>query len=616
MAVVKSNKRKYTKKKDEPEKANITLDNFILDTFCKFALTGSSYVRITQLIGLRNFLNQVDPRTYQSDIEKSNKIQFIKTALNARIDFNLTDKGMIWEHVITHIPFEPNFIDPNVELTKDEVKWVNNVISENLKYSFVYKNVDELLDLCAQIKSTDYRNRGDLIDLFENKIDYIKNEFRKSKLDDSLTDMTFSLRDGQFENAITETYNLITNPSRRLITGMQGLNQMVGGGFESGRVYMLMGISGIGKSLSLLNIIYQLKRYNLNYKTKDPTKTPCIVLLTMENTVVETVQRLYDMALPQDQGLENCPTPEDAIYKLRTSGELVLNDESPIDIVFRYKANKSVDTSYLYSLCDNLEDDGYEVICLVQDHIKRIRSVYSSYNSDIRLELGDIVNEFKVFAAAKDIPVITDTHLNRDAAKVIEDNNTRKSKVDITMKLGKSNVGESLLMIDNLDCGIIINLDYDEEQNKFMVFDLIKMRGKSLNGMKYFAQPFVYNSIRMVEDVYGPPQYRTYLHKAGNVHKINNVIRPSSSNSLYENNEDVMAGGDTFAQSNNVNLYQPYPDEELEAFQNEFEPAVVKAKQPVINVKIRTPIYFENEEKNKFDHNSIENFKNTLRQNA
>ena len=74
-----------------------------------------------------------------------------------------------------------------------------------------------------------------------------------------------------------------------MICGMQGLNEMVGGGFESGRVYMLLGITGIGKSISLLNLVYQLKRYNRNYKTKDPTKTPCIVLLTMENTVVETI---------------------------------------------------------------------------------------------------------------------------------------------------------------------------------------------------------------------------------------------------------------------------------------------------------------------------------------
>ena len=31
-------------------------------------------------------------------------------------------------------------------------------------------------------------------------------------------------------------------------------------------------------------------------------------------------------------------------------------------------------TGYLYTLVEDLEDEGYETICLFQDHVKRIRS--------------------------------------------------------------------------------------------------------------------------------------------------------------------------------------------------------------------------------------------------
>ena len=77
------------------------------------------------------------------------------------------------------------------------------------------------------------------------------------KTESNINDVTFSLRDGAFESAITDTYNIVTSPSRRLMTGMQGLNEMVGGGFESGRVYMFLGTSGVGKSVTLLNLLYQ-----------------------------------------------------------------------------------------------------------------------------------------------------------------------------------------------------------------------------------------------------------------------------------------------------------------------------------------------------------------------
>ena len=166
---------------------------------------------------------------------------------------------------------------------------------------------------------------------------------------------------------------------------MHGLNQMVGGGLESCRVYMFLGITGVEKSVTLLNLIFQLKKWNANYKLKDPTKTPCIVLLTMENTVVETVTRLFDMTvgITSGPGMENYSLQE-VLEKLRTEGGLVLNDDSPIDIVMKYKKDKSVDTSYLYDMASELEDQGYEMICLVQDHVKRIRSVFN--NPDILVE--------------------------------------------------------------------------------------------------------------------------------------------------------------------------------------------------------------------------------------
>ena len=161
-----------------------------------------------------------------------------------------------------------------------------------------------------------------------------------------------------------------------------------------------------------------MKRFNKYYKTRDPKKIPCIVLLTMENTVVETITRLFAMVIEGNQNMANF-TVNDCINMLRSQGELVLNDSSPIDIIIKYKPNRSIDTSYLYTLYDDLDDDGYEMICLVQDHVKRIRAM--SGNSDLRLELGDVVNDLKVFAADKDIPVITNSHLNRDAARTLED---------------------------------------------------------------------------------------------------------------------------------------------------------------------------------------------------
>lgn len=582
MVIQKQPQKSKNRRQDTKVKMNIDLRTF--NILCRYVLTVSSYLRISHLINLSKLIYSLDPSTYENDPDKFKRVKFITKGLEARINYNLNDLDMILNHIFSGLDFDVDFIDlTTVNLTADEIMWVHNMVSESLQYYFVYDYSDAMLDICTRIKSSDYSHRGELIKQFESMVDDLKNKFRTSKPEDSLTDMTFSLREGVFERSVTETYNLITNPSRRLITGMQGFNEMIGGGFESGRVYMLLGITGIGKSITLLNLVYQLKIYNRHYKTKDPTKTPCIVLLTMENTVVETITRLFDLAVENSQGMGNYPV-EEVIRKLKTEGKLSLTDDSPIDIVIKYKPNKSVDTSYLYTMVDDLEDDGYEVICVVQDHVKRIRSIYNS--PDIRIELGDIVNEFKVFAADRDIPVITNSHLNRDAARIIEEDGAKASRSDVTMKLGKANAGESLLMLDNLDGAIIINLDFDEDNNKYMAFKKAKMREKT--DRDYILQPFVYGSgIRLVEDLYGEPMFKEYLHMNHEINRMNNV-RTTSANVMNNINNVMMNNQNQNSAFGNMNTKYLIESEFEEIPKDEFKRATV----------IR-PIRFEEEPENK-----------------
>ena len=516
-------------------RAKIKLDLMIYDILCRYVLQSSSILRIDHLNNLRKLMVLIDPSVYENDPEIIKRVNFIFKALEARIDNNLTDRDIILTYINGGLTYKVNFLDyDRIELSKDELIYVNNLISETLQYQFMYQKIDEIQDLCTRFKVSDFSTRGGIVKEFERLLDDTKKEFRRTRVNDNSVDMVFSLRDGDFENAIKNTWSMITNPSRRLITGMQGLNEMTGGGFESGRVYMLLGTSGVGKSITLLNLIYQMKRFNAHYKPKDPSKTPCIVLLTMENTVVETITRLFDLVIEGSHGMANYSVNE-ILELLRTQGELCLNDSSPIDIVIKYKANKSVDTSYLYTLYDDLDDEGYEVICLVQDHVKRIKSMFG--NSDLRIELGDVVNELKVFAAIKDIPVLTNSHLNRDAAKILEEA-ARKANQDAGRLLGKSNIGESMLMIDNLDCAMIIALDFDKDENKYMTFNLVKMRDKT--NRIYIAQPFTPGSgIRLMDDVGGIPQFKESIHTAPEI-KRNTIIKMSGASSMMPDDIDTV----------------------------------------------------------------------------
>lgn len=506
---------------------SINIGSDILNILCRYVLQDSRLIRMEHLVHLRRLLFSIDPSMYENDPDKAKKFKYLFKVLEARLDFNLNDVEMILAHVNGGIEFKIDFLDYNkLVMSKSDVEWCHITVEETLKFAFFYNDSRELQDLLTQFNAADMTRKPQIAKMAEPLIDKIKNEFRKVHVESNLNDVTFSLEDGTFESAVTDTYNMVTNPSRRLYTGMQGFNQMIGGGFESGRVYMFLGVAGVGKSLTLLNLINQIKRYNVRAKAKDPSKTPCIVMLTMENTVVETITRMFDMVVNDSKGMANYDRDE-VIYKMRTEGGLQITESSPLDIVIRYKPNRSISTDYLYTLYDDLLDQGKEMVCLIQDHVKRIRSIDGQ--QDLRLELGDIVNELKVFAADKDIPVITVSHLNREASRIIEDA-ARKGSVDAGKLLGKSNIGESLLMVDNLDCGITLARDFDKDGNMYMTFHRIKMRDKG-STREYIAQPFLIdNPIRLVEDVGGVPQFKETLHIAPVLNTAN--VRMTGSNSI------------------------------------------------------------------------------------
>lgn len=524
-----------TRGKSQPIK--LVLDILTLDILCKYCLTRSRAIRMTHFVNLRNMILQLDPSTYENDDEKRKRVRFIIKALEARIEKRLQDRAAILVDIGGGLEYELNFFDAeHMDLVKDELDWVNNLVSETLQYAFLYQKMPQLQDLITRFNSSSYATRGTIAQEIELTINELKNGYRKSRVDNNLLNSTFSLRSGTFENIVTDTYDTITSPSRRLICGMSAMNEMVGGGFESGRTYCFLGNGGAGKSITLLNLAIQIKKYNVNYQLQDPSKVPCVVLLTMENTIVETITRMFDMTTNSMGMSMGDYTIDQVIDKLRNEGKLVLNASSPIDIIIKYAPNRSVDTSYLYTLCDDLEDEGYEVICMILDHMKRIRSI--NRNPDLRLELGDIVNELKVFAADRDIPLITATHLNREAQKITDENNNRTNRVDYVSKFGKSTVGESMLIIDNLDCSINIGKDYDEEGMCWMGFGLGKMRDKTRR--TYFVQPFADGGeIRLVEDVGGIPQFRESLHRNPNIMQRNPSIRMNSSNMLSNIDEMI-----------------------------------------------------------------------------
>lgn len=505
---IESRKRKYGQGRTytRAKKLPVVFDLTSLNLMCQYVLSDNRNIKRGAYINLRNLIDLLDMEKYISDQDKYRRIVFIKKGIEAKLERGLTNPEAIIKYINGGF-LDDDIIDIKtfVGMSNQEIDWINETVSNTLSLTFLYEEAPRGIELLTQFMAADSSNISRLGNEIKDWIINLNTLFRQATVQ-SVTNETFSLNPNILRDKITEIQAQLKSEYRKLTTGMQGLNQMLGGGFENTRCYLFLGVTGVGKSLSLLNIAYQMKKYNKNFRAKDPTKIPCIVYLTMENTIEETVDRLFKMSTGMD--IRNC-NEDEALRLLTTEGELYLTDDSPIDIIIKYQPNKSVDTGYLYTLTEDLEDEGYEVICMIQDHVKRIRSVTN--NPDVRLELGDVINEMKTFAILKDIPMITVSHLNRDGARVI-DSQTSRTKSDLTRLLGKSNIGESFLMLDNVDYGAIINREYDADNNQYMIFKCIKKRVATMRD--YICQPFMQdNDLRLVEDFYSSvPVFKESLY--------------------------------------------------------------------------------------------------------
>jgi len=574
-------------KKKQNDTIKILLDIKTLDFYCRYIVSENKNIKASSLNLVKSLFNKVDPSLYNGDLERINRIEFIKRGLEARSVKKLTDRDLIIQY-INGGPLDKPLLEGAEnykEISDEELAYLNEQTNELTKSYFVDDKYEQILSLSTDLKNANYTRRSDVVHQIQELTSELNAEFKR--MDTSITRSSdiSSLEPDIWKPYFTDLYARENNPSRMLKSGMVGLNRMLDGGFYGGRVYMFFGTAAAGKSMTLLDLALQIKRYNKDYITHDPTKRPCIVFLTMENSTDENNTRIFSMVSSNARLSDYDFEEADQIY---AEGGYAITDDDPIDIVMVYKANLSIDTDYLYTIMDDMNDMGKEPICIIQDHIKRIRPV-NRHNNDLRLELGEIVNEFKAFANETGIPLITVSHLNREAAKTIDTASIKNGK-DLTRSLGSFNVSESYLMIDNCDFGIIINKENDSHGLTYMGFNQIKSRTKC--DLDIFFQPYVLcendRPIKLVEDVNAiKPAYLTTLMDGDQVSKMKaksndyrKNIRKVDDDDNYFSSE--VMGGATSESTDDILL----PFNENQSMFN----VVGGPSQPVFNNIIQMPV--------------------------
>ena len=407
---VSYNLKKFNTNSVKLNKIKVKFDLHTLDSIIAFIYKDSVLKTRKTLSNINRFINSVDMSLYETDsdgnpaIDLMGRIWIIKKSLEGRLNEGLDDPKTLMTYCTDDIncnEYIRSIINtiPTFSISHDASKYLIKKIDDALEYGYIVTIKDIIQQIFDKIDDDNIKSYKSIEDDMYSIATSIINIRRKTRSLDS--DQTFSLDSDVFEQVVEDAVNKLKDRNRIFTTGIRRLNTILSPGYMSKRLYLYLAFPGKGKSTMLLKSAIDIKKYNKNIKTKDPSKRPAVLFLTLENDIAETVERMYNIAVDGDD-IRNY-TPKQIKNKMKKEGHLSLTSEDNIDIIIKEYKNREIDTNDIYSIIDDYSDDGVEIIALIVDYIKGLRPAEKADTE--KGELKNISNELKEIAKYYDIPV-------------------------------------------------------------------------------------------------------------------------------------------------------------------------------------------------------------------
>ena len=496
---------KKRKDVDNSSSINMTFDVPMLDSLIKYIRC--DYVSNAQIVLLYKLINQLDLKQYQYNPDILDRLNLLKITCEGITQQHLSDESVLMiyikehlenaEDIMNQVDFERN------KLSNSECNMLNTAINERLQYIYIFQVKDDIMNALSDFDNTGFTSYYDIINTLKVKLSNLMVKLQNVSAPDSLI-RSFNFSGEEYTALLAQIVAKAKKPSTVLMTGVRQLNAILSPGFQSGRLYTILGGTGRFKSGTLWNICDMIRRYNPQIIPVENGMRKCILFITMENTIYETILRLFDMYNPTGKDIKEMEV-EEVAQILREEGHFDFTSEDGIDIELRYYSDLEISPSNIYTLIQELKDQGKEVICLILDYILKLNSDKEHYG-DERLRISYAGRELKALAQFFDIPVITAMQINREGNGILE-SSMQENKEDIGRFIGTAFVGQCWDLIQESDWVAFINLEMQKSTGKwFLSFKRLKIRGKKdPMAVEYFNHPFVEsNSIRLAPDVDKP----------------------------------------------------------------------------------------------------------------
>jgi len=401
------------------------------------------------------------------------------------------------------------FFDDNDHFTPQNHINIYEYLKQRSSYATLFQATD-VIDEIAEALTTQTFDEG-----LESFAQYTKEIFswltKKIDVSGDSTDSQFDHIIGTNDQSEAQRTNTIfgtaiaemNNPANHIKTGIQLHNKQLGvaAAWTAGRLYTYIAKSGGGKSLFLMLALRWANKFNKSQDYSEERLRPCALLVSMENSVTETAERSYDLLLDEDHVLNHPFREQTEDHVAQAFEEHGYNDDNSFAVAIRYRRNKSITTSDLEPMIDDLAEKGYEVKLICLDYLKRIRPTEPT--GELRLDLGNSTDELATLAKTRNIVVITCMQMNGHGIETLE-NVMDKGGVNALSEINSGVIGESKLIIENTDFLFVINSEKGVNGTNYLGIKRLKSRGKEdPNAAPIIYQPYCNNMLsgHIVEDV-------------------------------------------------------------------------------------------------------------------
>ena len=371
--------------------------------------------------------------------------------------------------------------------TQSEVTRLCCVLADYVKYSKILKVKNSFLTTLDLLEDDDASIK-DSVDTLYTLSNAIVNAYNVANV--SSVSHTFDTNDKDAMKTVIAEAKDSQSPDKVILTSIRGLNNLLSPGYMSGCLYVYAALPGNYKSGILLQSHVDACRYNEHIKNTTNGKTPVSIYISMENSMTQTLRRLWSLLYP---------TADMSMFSVDEIADMINNalTEKGFRSVLLYYGYREKSTADIANIIRSYNTDDSEVVFLAFDYLKRIRPAHTdpSVIASEKGELNAIMNEFKLMAVQFNIPIVTGHQMNRMAAQAVDNVVAHGGYNKTNEVLGRSQVGSAFEVLEVADFFGIMNIENNGE-SKMLMIKAGKQRDKSSqsdNDITAIRHPFLSN---------------------------------------------------------------------------------------------------------------------------